>query len=79
MATPELFIGAVREAHAVFTAHRTGEIEVAEIAKRVHLPVTTVTSWAKALRLPVLNTQHFRPAYRLNSITLAARPIWPRA
>ena len=79
MATPELFIGAVREAHAVFTAHRTGEIEVAEIAKRVHLPVTTVTSWAKALRLPVLNTQHFRPAYRLNAITLAARPIWPRA
>lgn len=79
MATPELFIGAVREAHAVFTAHRTGEIEVAEIAKRVHLPVTTVNSWAKALRLPVLNTQHFRPAYRLNAITLAARPIWPRA
>jgi len=79
MANPELFIGAVREAHAVFTAHRTGEVEVAEIAKRVHLPVTTVTSWAKALRLPVLNTQHFRPAYRLNAITLAARPIWPRA
>lgn len=75
MATPEVFISAVREAHAVFTAHRMGEIEVAEIAKRVYLPVTTVHSWAKALSLPVLNTQHFRPAYRLNSITLAARPI----
>lgn len=75
MANPELFIGAVREAHAVFTAHRTGEVEAAEIARRVHLPVTTVASWAKALRLPVLNTQHFRPAYRLNAITLAARPI----
>lgn len=75
MANPELFISAVREAHAVFSAHRDGEIEVGEIAKRVRLPAPVVSSWAKALRLPVRNTQHLPPAYRVNAITLAARPI----
>ena len=70
MVPPELFIKGLREAHAVFTAHRAGEIEVGEIARRTHLPASTVASWAKHLRLPVLTTRQFRADFFVNSITL---------